>query len=111
VEQAKAQARSQAKEGDRLAKAVESRDSRIAVLVQEKQRLSEDTEQRLSQARATLSAVSVAPVGHCSLPLPKGRVGLAGSINVTDPEDLCKNCQMISVKTFHLSFPFITRIS
>lgn len=47
--QAKAQARQQAKEGDRLGKAVEARDSRIAVLVQEKQRLSEEADQRLSQ--------------------------------------------------------------
>lgn len=50
IVQAKAQARQQAKEGEKLGKAVEARDSRIAVLVQEKQRLSEEAEKHISQA-------------------------------------------------------------
>ncbi len=44
--QAKAEAKAQAKEEERLRKAVESRDSRLATLVHEKQRLTEEAEQR-----------------------------------------------------------------
>jgi len=47
--QARAAARSAAKEGERLGKAVEARDARIVTLVQDKQRLSEEADQRLSQ--------------------------------------------------------------
>ena len=44
--QAKANARARGKEEERLRKAVESRDSRLATLVADKQRLSEEAEQR-----------------------------------------------------------------
>lgn len=43
---AKAEAKARAKEEERLRKAVESRDSRLATLVHEKQRLTEEAEQR-----------------------------------------------------------------
>ena len=44
--QAKAEAKARVKEEERLRKAVESRDSRLATLVHEKQRLTEEAEQR-----------------------------------------------------------------
>ena len=50
-EQAKADAKALAKEEERLRKVVESRDSRLATLVAEKQRLTEDAEQRQREVR------------------------------------------------------------
>ena len=44
--QARADAKARGREEDRLRKAVESRDSRLATLVADKQRLSEEAEQR-----------------------------------------------------------------
>ena len=52
-EQAKADAKALAKEEERLRKAVESRDSRLATLVAEKQRLTEEAEQRQREVRLT----------------------------------------------------------
>lgn len=49
--QAKADVKARAKEEERLRKAVESRDSRLATLVAEKQRLTEEAEQRQREVR------------------------------------------------------------
>ena len=49
--QAKADAKARGKEEERLRKAVELRDSRLATLVADKQRLSEEAEQRQREVR------------------------------------------------------------
>lgn len=49
--QAKADAKARGKEEERLRKAVESRDSRLATLVADKQRLSEEADQRQREVR------------------------------------------------------------
>ena len=69
-EQAKADAKGLAKEEERLRKAVESRDSRLATLVAEKQRLTEDAEQRQREVRRTAAHEG----GHMSVSAPAAQV-------------------------------------
>ena len=56
--QAKADAKARGREEERLRKAVESRDSRLAMLVADKQRLTEEAEQRQREVRKTSARVA-----------------------------------------------------
>ncbi len=52
--QAKAAVRAATKEGDKWSKAAKDRDARVATLVQEKNRLRDESEQRLSEVHTRL---------------------------------------------------------